>query len=221
LDVKPIWEFVGLEDVRIFRWDGKLYYCGVRRDTTPNGQGRMELSEIELDGTEAKEVSRWRIPAPGKDDSYCEKNWVPIIDMPYHFVKWSNPTELVKVDPVAKTCETVFLGKHVPKPYDYRGGSQVIPFGDKRITLAHILTRFDKSAAGRKDAQYRHAFIVWDKDWNVIKYGDIFDFMGAEIEFCCGMTEHNGDYLITFGYQDNAAYLLNVPKRVIEQYVNG
>src|SRR5512135_362381 len=42
LDVKPLWEFVGLEDARVIRWDGKLYICGVRRDTTTNGQGRME-----------------------------------------------------------------------------------------------------------------------------------------------------------------------------------
>jgi hypothetical protein len=222
LDVKPLWEFVGLEDCRIFRWDGKFYMCGVRRDTTPNGQGRMELSEIEWIGNTAREISRYRIPTPGDNSSYCEKNWVPILDMPYHFVKWSNPTEIVRVDMVNKVTEQVFLGKHVaPIPYDFRGGSQVIPFGEYRITLAHVLTKFFKTETGRKNAQYRHAFIVWDKEWNVVKYGDLFDFMGGEIEFCCGMTEHNGNFLITFGFQDNAAYLLNVPRSVIEGYING
>ena len=29
-DIKPIWEFIGLEDGRIFRWENKLYICGVR-----------------------------------------------------------------------------------------------------------------------------------------------------------------------------------------------
>ncbi len=217
----PIWEFVGLEDCRLFRWDGKLYLCGVRRDTTPNGQGRMELSEIQNINGIMTEVSRYRIPTTGDDSSYCEKNWVPIIDMPYHFIKWSNPTEIVKVDMEKKTTETVFVGTYTPIPYDFRGGSQVIRFGDKYITIAHILTKFHKSEAGRKNAQYRHAFIVWDKDWNVVKYGDLFDFMGAEIEFCCGMTEYEGNFLITFGYQDNAAYLLSVPRSVIEEYVNG
>jgi FkbM family methyltransferase len=217
LDVKPIWEFVGLEDARIIRWnDGKLYLCGVRRDTTTTGVGRMELSEI-VDG---KEVSRFRIPAPGKDDSYCEKNWVPVIDMPYHYVKWSNPTQIVKVDPVAKTCEEVFLGKRTEGiPYDFRGGSQVIPFGDYRISIAHVMTKFFKNEQGRKNAEYRHCFIVWDKDWNVVKYGDIFDFMGGSIEFCCGMTEYKGRFMITFGFQDNGAYLLEVPRSLIEEYV--
>lgn len=222
LDVKPIWEFVGLEDARVFRWDEKLFFCGVRRDTTTTGVGRMELSEIIIDGdTSAKEISRWRIPAPPPDITYCEKNWVPILDMPWHFIKWSNPTEVVKVDPIEKTCETVHMGKFTPLPYDYRGGTHVMPIGDKghRFTIAHLLTKFHKSPAGRKDAQYRHAFVLWDKDWNVLKYGPVWSFMDAEIEFSCGIAEHGDDYLISFGFMDNAAYLLRTPKSVIERHL--
>jgi hypothetical protein len=219
LDVPPIWEFVGLEDARVFRWDGKLYMCGVRRDTTPNGQGRMELSEIVSRDGRYQEVSRFRIPAPTPNTSYCEKNWVPILDMPYHFVKWSNPTEIVRVDPVEETCESIFVGKHHPQPYDHRGSSQVIPFGDYRISISHVLTKFHKSEAGRKNAQYRHCLIVWDKDWNVVKYSPAFHFMGGEIEFCCGMTEYKNNIIISFGFQDNAAYLVKVPKKAVEEYV--
>lgn len=215
LDVKPIWEFVGLEDCRVVRWDDKLYLSGVRRDTTSNGQGRMELSEV----VDNKEVSRFRIPAPAPDASYCEKNWMPITDMPYHYVKWSNPTEIVKVNPEDKTCQTVFLGTYVPKSYDFRGGSQVIPFGDYHICLAHTVNLF-QSEAGRKNATYRHVFIVWDKDWNVVKYTEPFSFLDAEIEFCCGMTMRGDDVFMTFGFQDNAAYILKAPLQFIEDYIN-
>lgn len=220
LDVKPIWTFIGLEDVRLTKWDGKLFASGVRRDTTTNGQGRMELSEIVLDEGEYKEVSRFRIPAPPPDNSYCEKNWMPVIDMPYHYVKWSNPTEVVRVDPDKKTCETVFLGNHVQSPYDYRGGSQVIPYGDYRIACVHTVNLF-KSEAGRKNARYRHCFIVWDKDWNVVRYTEPFSFMEGEIEFCAGIAEHNNKILITFGFQDNAAYILECPKTLIDGVING
>lgn len=41
-DIKPIWSFIGLEDVRLVRWEGQLYYCGVRRDVKSNGEGRMD-----------------------------------------------------------------------------------------------------------------------------------------------------------------------------------
>ena len=52
---------------------------------------KIELSEIEFDKESAQEVKRYKIPAPNeKDNPYCEKNWMPILHMPYHFVKWSN-----------------------------------------------------------------------------------------------------------------------------------
>lgn len=89
----------------------------------------MELSTLEVGNNYVKEIERWRIPAPGANDTYCEKNWMPILDMPYHYVKWSNPLEIVKVDPVNKTCETI-IQKEQKIPYYYRGGSQVIKLGE-------------------------------------------------------------------------------------------
>ncbi len=37
------------------------------------------------------------------------------------------------------------------------------------------------------------------------------------IEFCCGIVEREEDLLITFGYQDNAAYILSMPKLVLDK----
>jgi predicted GH43/DUF377 family glycosyl hydrolase len=218
LDVKPIWEFIGLEDVRLVRWENKLYATGVRRDTTTNGQGRMELSTLDVGTNYVKEIDRWRIPAPGADDTYCEKNWMPILDMPYHYVKWSNPLEIVKVDPVSKTCEVV-LQKQQQIPYYYRGGSQVIKLGDYWVCLPHIVY-LHRSEADKKDAIYRHGFIVWDKDWNLIRYTKPFSFMDADVEFCCGMAQYKGRILITFGYQDNAAFILSVTPEFLIEFIN-
>ena len=218
LDVKPIWEFVGLEDGRIIKWDDKVYLCGVRRDTTPNGEGRMELSEIQFDENSAKEVSRWRIPAPGMNNTYCEKNWMPIVDMPWHFWKWSNPVEIVKVDPVAKTCHTVFLGEGRYFADDFRGSGQVIPFDDGYLTLTHEVDLY-QSEAGRKDGTYEHRFTYWTKDFRPIKLSRRFSFLGAKIEFACGLAEYKDDLLMTFGYQDNAAYVLKCSKKLVRDFI--
>ena len=222
LDVEPIWEFVGLEDARIFRWDGKLYLSGVRRDTTTHGQGRMELSEITMDKYAVKEISRVRISAPGPDTSYCEKNWMAIIDMPYHYVKWSNPTEVVKFDPETKTTTTVHLdeNKFIGGLPDFRGSSHVIPYGDEggHLALIHEVDLF-KPKVGNKDAAYLHRFVVWDKDWNIIKYTDAFSFMNAEIEFCCGAAFYQGNLLLSFGFQDNAAFILKLPVETLKEYL--
>lgn len=216
----PIWNFIGLEDCRVFRWEGKLYLCGVRRDTTPNGVGRMEMSEIEITENAVTEVSRFRIPAPGKDDTYCEKNWMPILDLPYQFIKWCNPTEIVTVNPIKKTC-TSFIGTNVlPLQNDLRGGSQVLSWKDQGyFTLIHETYLFN-SEAGRKNGIYRHRFVLWDKHWNIIKISDPFSFGEAHIEFAAGMCYHGDDLLITFGIQDNAAYILRCPLKLIENALN-
>jgi hypothetical protein len=219
LDIQPVWEFIGLEDGRIVKYDNKIYLCGVRRDTKPNGEGRMELSELEVRQDSVKEISRWRIPAPIPDASYCEKNWMPILSKPEHFVKWLNPVEIVKIDRDNKTCETVHLGTEMNFDFDPRGNGQVIDFDGGYLTLTHEVDLY-RSENDKKDGEYVHRLCYWSKDWKLLKKSPTFSFMGAKIEFACGMAEYNGNVLITFGYQDNAAYILGCSKNTIRDIMD-
>jgi hypothetical protein len=217
-DQKPLWEFVGLEDARLIKWNDKFYLTGVRRDLDTIGTGRMELSELEFTDNEVKEVSRFRIPGPPPDKEYCNKNWMPILNKPFHYVKWTNGTQIVKVIPEENRTETVVLKDWVQAPKDLRGGSQVLPYKDGYLTINHETDLF-KSEAGRKNATYRHKFTYWDKDWNIQKFSPAFSFLEGQIEFCCGMAKYQDDYLLTFGFQDNAAYILRVPGHFMEEFV--
>ena len=217
---KELWDFVGLEDARIFRWGDKLYTSGVRRDLDTVGTGRMELCEIVVTEDNVKEVSRVRIEPPNDPDSYCEKNWMPIIDKPYHYVKWTSPTEVVKVDPETGKSETLSTSKYIQFPRDLRGGSQVIKYQDYYIAVTHEV-EFLKSEIGRKDCKYLHRFVVWDKDFNIFAYSNEFSFMDAHVEFCIGLQYLDGDFIFTFGYQDNIAYLLKCPSQTVVDFLNG
>lgn len=215
LDIEPVWEFIGLEDARLVRWDGKLYMCGVRRDTKTNGEGRMELSEI-VNGVE---INRYRIEPPNDPNSYCEKNWMPVLDKPYHFVKWSNPTEVVEVDINTLTSKTVYLSNNYKQlKRDIRGGSQVIRLGEYYIALTHEVDLW-RTKHGKKDGKYYHRFIVWNQNFEIVKVSDEFNFMAAGVEFCCGMAIYGDDILITFGYQDNASFLLKSPISYIKNFI--
>jgi hypothetical protein len=215
LDIFPVWEFIGLEDARLVKWEDKWWLCGVRRDTKSNGEGRMEMSEIIITGDTVKEVNRYRIEPP--KESYCEKNWMPVLDKPFHYVKWTNPTEVVKVDTGILKAETVYLSdKVIPKLPDLRGGSSVIRYKDNYIAIVHEVNLF-KNELGQKDAFYYHRFVVWDEQWNLIKVTGNFNFMESRIEFCCGMGIINDKVLISFGVQDNAAYLLSTSLNVLEE----
>jgi hypothetical protein len=213
LDVKPIWEFVGLEDARLINWYDSLILTGVRRDTTTNGVGRMELSAVE----ENKEISRVRIEPP--TDSYCEKNWMPILDLPNHYVKWCNPTEIVEIDVKTKSSKTIKIVKqNINLPRDLRGGSQVIKYKDYWVALTHEVDLW-YNEQGNKDAQYYHRFILWDKDWNIVHCSKDFKFMDAKIEFSCGLHFENDKFLIPFGFQDTTAFLLELPVSEFELMV--
>ena len=235
LDTKPTWNFVGLEDARLFNWDGKMYLCGVRRDCYDDkGKGRMELCHIEQ--TEEggwKEISRHPIPAPGDDSSYCEKNWMPILDMPYHFVKWCNPTQVVKYNIEEGTTEIAYedTGERQPWPKDFRGGSQVLRINQtQRMAFVHE-TNLLRDPFGRKDGDYSHRILIWDNDWNLIHASRNFHFMGTyydhvtntdyNIEFVTGMTIHpeSGDVLISFGFQDNASFILRMPQKIFLDFL--
>ncbi len=216
----PIWEFHGLEDARVVRWDGDLYMIGVRRDTTPNGQGRMEYSKIDLDKTNwtAKEVSRVRMPSTGDDTSYCDKNYMPIIDMPYHFVKWTMPTEVVWSNPEKPETRQVIVKQTPNSPIDQRGGSHVIAWGDFYIAITHEVKLW-RNYLNQKDSIYRHRLVVWDKEFNFKGLSNPFAFMDVKIEFCTGMAKLNDNLLISFSVADNAAFVLDTPQSVVNQLI--
>jgi len=217
---QPIWEFVGLEDARLVQWEGSYYLIGVRRDTTTNGQGRMEYTHIDIDkgNWTVKETKRTRIPAPGPDSSYCEKNWYPVLDQPYHFVKWTMPTEMVKADPDEPKVEQVFVKETPAAPNDQRGGSQVVKWGSMYIAITHEVNLF-KNYLKQKDGIYRHRLVLWDEQFNFVGLSRAFSFLDARIEFAVGAAIHQGDLLISFGFQDNAAFVLRTPRQVVEDLI--
>lgn len=221
LDKKPLWQFVGLEDARLVKWHDKYYLIGVRRDTTTNGEGRMESSRIEWGKDWCREVSRTRFPAPDPNTSYCEKNWMPILDQPGKFVKWANPIEIVNCYSNGNEVqtETTILKSSQNFDWDQRGGGQVIPWEDGYLMLTHETNLF-QSEAGRKNATYRHRFSYWTKDFELISKSDRFDFMGAKIEFACGLAEYKDKILVSFGFQDNAAFIVSCPNNYMKEIMN-
>ena len=103
---------------------------------------------------------------------------------------------------------------------DFRGGSQVIPWEGGYITVTHEVDMWHNEV-GNKDCHYYHRFLVWDKDWNLVKISKEFKYLTGHVEFTCGIAEYQGDILITFGFQDNTAYILKTPKKVIQDFIDG
>ena len=152
--------------------------------------------------------------------------------MQFHFIRWCDPLEVIEVNHWDKSKQNVEKGiidvissdaaikrdKQIDLPFGLRGSSQVLPFGDNgdRICVTHE-TDFYYHQNKKKDAQYYHRFIIWDKDWNIKKVSKQFKFMNAMIEFACGMVIKDDYLIISFGFQDNAAHLLKMPLKLLDE----
>lgn len=213
-DKPPQWVFSGLEDARLVKWSDKFYLCGTRRDTESTGIGRMELSEMEVKYGFPKELKRIRMPAPNNENTYCEKNWMPILDHPFHFVRWSNPADIVYYNPSNGSTTTVVRG-HENKDLStqLRGGSQVIKWDDGYLAMVHQV--HSTYVNGKYDHEYKQQFIFWDSNWNIVKYSDQFTMLGAKIEFASGLTTIDNDVVITFGHQDSTSFVVKVSTEFI------
>ena len=219
-DAEPKWDFIGLEDARVVRWDGKLYLTGVRRDVDSIGTGRMELSE--LDENTFAEVRRVRIEVPkGLDASYCEKNWMPILDMPFCYVRWCDPLQIMKADPETGRSEIILEKKSDIPCEGVRGSSQVITVGDRRMAIVHRCQLWLNEKGEKVQSEYIENFIVWDMDWNTVCVSEEFSFADFDIEFTNGLAYTDGKYIIPFALQDSMSFMMAVGKDTVDDFIYG
>ena len=211
----PAWWFCGLEDARIIMWDEHVYLCGVRRDTKENGEGRMELSEIENIDGEWNEINRVRIPATGDDDAYLEKNWMPVIDKPYTWLKWSAPLEWAIYDKETNTYQTEFTGNFW---HCFRGDSHVIHIDNYYYAFVHlasctVLNKLDNARMGH----YKHYIIrMNDNDMSPAGFFGPFTYDNRfSFEFGCGMAFDGENCYLTYAENDAAAYIIKFNKNLI------
>ena len=144
---------------------------------------------------------------------------MPILDKEYHYVKWTVPTEVVKANPNEPVCKQVSVKQGKSANADQRGGSQLIPWGDYYIAITHEVVLF-KNYLKQKNGTYRHRLCVWDKEFNLIGISpQSWSFLDGQIEFCAGAAKYEDNLLITFGFQDNAAFILDVPNALVEEMI--
>jgi hypothetical protein len=143
---------------------------------------------------------------------------MPVIDKPFHYIKWTNPTESVIADIETLTTKQLHCGdNYVSDIRDIRGGSQLVPWKDGYVAITHEVSLWKDSLA-RKDGFYRHRIVTWDKNLqNPIWGKSDFTFLGGEIEFCCGLAFKDNMFLVTFGFQDNSACLMGIPEKIFEE----
>lgn len=77
----------GLEDIRLFNYNKEVYYLATQREYSSNGKSRMSMGVYDLD----EKMCRNGVVLEPPTDTYCEKNWIPIVkgEELYFVYSWS------------------------------------------------------------------------------------------------------------------------------------
>jgi glycosyltransferase involved in cell wall biosynthesis len=201
----------GLEDCRMFEFDGSLWFTCTTLDTNPSGQPQISLGKIEDDRSGSSVRVESLIPLFAKDPTRCEKNWLPFVkDDAIHLIYSYDPFIVYKPNLdgsyvfVNEGSEAV---RYSPKQNltRFSGSASPIAFDDGYLLLIHETVYEDHRT-------YLQRFVYLDKDLKIKKVSKPFIYLHKGIEYCCGIAiDHSETQLImTVGLEDREAFLCTV-----------
>lgn len=194
---------VGFEDLRLFRWRGRLHACATVRDRNP--AMRCEIALVALDG-DARIVEL--VLLHGYRDDLNQKNWMPAVDGDeLLFVYLCDPTIVLRYDPAAR--RVAVHREHAPAlALDHlRGGSQLVRFDHGWLALTHEVAMIDEA-----NRRYLHRFVFFDRDFRVSAITEPFRFADEPIEFAAGLAYDatRDAVLASYGVQDCRAMMATI-----------
>ena len=199
--------FLGMEDCRLFKYQGHCWFTCTTLDTNPAG-----LPQITLCRLSDHNIDRW-IPLQGPDPHRCEKNWAPFehegdIRIIYSY----GPTVIYRPDLATGRCDTVIKREVSLDLSRFRGSTSPIPFDDGYLLMTHEVIRRDR-------LHYVHRFVWMDDTFNIRKLTRPFYFIQPNIEFCSGLgyTCDHKEIMISAGIDDSQAYIFKVDPAEIRQ----
>jgi len=193
---------VGLEDIRLFSGaDGKVRFIATNVEYSPVQKNRMILGTYDIDTATYRDCT---LIVPPDPNSWCEKNWIPVLfsdnlsnsnsNVEERFIyKWS-PMEIGRVDPETNQLQIVLRYEIQPWIFSRLRGSttfidaplDILP-EDLREGKEYLvgLAHFSEEHSPR---HYYHLLILLEKSTlKPVRYSRVFYFEKLSIEFCIGM----------------------------------
>ena len=187
----------GLEDGRLFWFRGRWRFTASGLHHGPRVRTTMALCTLDEGGTRVEELEFLHSPHTRE----MEKNWMPRADGDrLSFVYSHQPAESYQLMPTReKLCFESFPGLA-----GWSGGSQIIRHGDAWVGVVH------QRRKERGRVYYAHRLVRYDDKLMPAHAGREFYFRGAQVEFCAGLAEHGGGFVLSFGVKDREAWLVRL-----------
>ncbi len=203
----------GIQDLRLFSWNGKPFCAGaaITHKPEPELGGFRKIYRIllcELKGGTLHPV----LLLPGWQD--YEKNWMPWIrNNELHLIYAQDPYNILKIE--QRTITDQIFPQARPELAGQSGGSCVVPFGDRFISVIHRKYPgvLNDPAEGEALVAYTHSLVIYSANCDVLAVSPEFTFEGERVEFCCGIALVGESVVFSYGVWDEEAVLLKLPLR--------
>jgi len=205
--------FIGLEDVRIFNFNNRVFYIGSYFNKEKNAI-QIASNYMDVNSNELRPIG---ISPSFQTNYHWEKNWVFFkykddINIIY---KWK-PIYICKINFQTQKLDLIETKDNVPEFFNkLKGSTNGVEYDDKILFITHLHRNRNSKR------QYVHVFVLFDKNMNLLGYSDPFNFELRLIEFCTGMTynERKGNFLITYSVLDKTTKLMVLTKAYIESII--
>jgi hypothetical protein len=201
----------GLEDIRLYSINGLVKFIATTVSYSLNGRNMMMNGVYDVDTCEYRDC---KILKPPGGDSWCEKNWIPLVikdahegadtDEEYFIYKWS-PLEVGKVNPETDTLEiTHSYPIQSPLFHKVRGSAPFVETDAGLLGIVHL-------SEEHGPRHYYHIMVLLDKEtFRPIKYSRTFCFRTLGVEFCVGMRILGEKYVFWISRHDRDPMLVRV-----------
>lgn len=194
----------GVEDVRLFSFNNKIYYIGSAFNINTNN---IEIVSDIFDFYNDYQYNLNFIKPTFQTSNSCEKNWVFLknnnneLNVVY---KW-NPIYICKIDYETKTLNLVKENNNIPGFFNkIRGSTNGVEYDNKIWFIVH----FQKNVNNNSKNAYLHNLVVFDKDMNLLGYSKSFNFENNLVEYCIGMEVNSkNNFVITYSTLDKTTKL--------------
>ena len=220
--------FFGLEDIRLYAYGSEIRFICTNINYSPTGRNRMIRGVYDPDLGIYKGC---QILQPPNMDSWCEKNWIPIVrsrnddndtktnkELEEWFIyKWW-PFEAGQINTATNQLE-IKISYMINAPFFMKvRGSTAFILGTPFISTVEGegvegllgLVHFSEETLPR---HYYHIMVLLDKDTlQPLKYSEIFCFEKIGIEFCIGFYAEGDNFHFWISRMDREPLYITIEK---------
>jgi len=210
--------FEGVEDVRLFSFDGALWGVCCRPISGTALSCGMSLMKLDADLRGAK-----AIPLTSPYGFSREKNWLPIVHKgQLHFVYSVEPLVVLRCEVPSGRLDFVDprFAEYSRSSFTFLlcGSASGITLGDRQLLILHR-----RSARLRGLRQiYVHRCATINPSLSEVQFGRYFVIGGAEVQFVAGISIDDDVIRLSYGRMDRSAHLAEFDRGTfVQRFVTG